>query len=494
MSIKYLTLNFYLAICLFFIAEASFSQTLSGTVIDQETKETVPFANVLIGDSYGVITNSEGKFEIAIDQFKPSDSLVFSFLGYARQAIAIKDFPQDKIYLTPSIDNLDEVYLIDKNLDVSKILERVNENILKNYGDKYQKWTVFQRSKTTNDAKDLEFKISKADFIDKKTLKELNQDLVSGIKQSKNNTSNIYVDTYFELYKNPENTVKLSLQKGTKLFNREKNNSMENIQTRAMTTIAEKLNSANTFRVRSGVLPLGDSISLKTMFSSKNDSLDIESKSKQISRILDNYNFDKHSDFNFITDFKKYNYTIANAFNYNNELVYVLQFEPAKNSANYSGELYVSADTYAVLKVKYKIADGRKGRKVNLKLLLGFKYEELSKEVMVIFNKNLDEIYVPKYIKTTTQNYSYFDRSLTFIENAPKKERIKLKLDILSEAIVSEENEILIIDSEVISESEYSNFKQDEKGLIETISKYDPEIWAQYNIISPNQAIKDFEN
>lgn len=486
--------HFHLIVFLLSISTAGFSQTLSGTVIDHETQETIAFANVLIGDSYGVITNGEGQFNIAVDRFTPNDSLVFSFLGYARKSVAIKDFTQQNIYLEPLADSLDEVYLIDKNLDPATILERVNNNLSKNHKEQFQKWTVFQRSKTSNDVKDLEFKISKADFIDKKTLKELNLDLEMGSKQSKNDISNIYVDTYYDLYKNPENNVKLSIIKGTKLLNRERNTSMENIQSRAMTTIADKLNSSNSFKVRSGIIPIGDSISLKTMFSGKNDSLDLKGKSEDITKILTRYGFGKDSDLSFITDYKKYNYTIANALSYNNELVYVLQFEPAKSAADYSGEIYVSADSYAVLKVQYKLAEGKRGRKVNLKLLLGIKYEELGKEVMVIFNKNTDNIYVPKYVKTSTREYTFFDRSLTFIENAPRKERMKLKLNILSEAIVSKEDEILIIDTQNISESEFSAFQQVEKSLIETISKYNPEVWSKYNIISPNQAIKDFEN
>lgn len=476
------------------ISFSGFSQTLSGTVIDQETQETIPFANVLIGDSYGVITNDEGQFNIAVDRFQPSDSLVFSFLGYARHSVAIKDFDQNPIYLVPSVDNLDEVYLIDRNLDPVTILEKVNENISKNYGEQFQKWTVFQRSKTSSNVKDLDFKVSKAGFIDKKILKELNKDLEVNSQQSKNVTSNIYTDTFYDLYKDPENDVKLSFKKGTKLINRDKNTSIENLQNRAMKTIAEKLQSSNTFRVRTGIIPVGDSIKINTMFSFTKDSLNLENKSESLSSTLSNFSFGKDSDFEFVTDYKKYKYTIAKAFSYNNELVYAIEFEPNRASADYSGELYVSADSYAVLRIKYKIADGKKGRKVNLKLLLGLKYEQLEKEVMVIFHKSSAELYVPKYIKKYTRDYTYFDRSLTFIENAPRKERVKLKLGILSESIVSTEDEILIIDAHSISENDYANFKQQDTAFLETINKYDPSLWAEYNIISPNQAIKNFEN
>lgn len=479
---------------LFLIALTGFSQTLSGTVIDGETQETIPFVNVIIGTSYGVITNDEGQFNIAIDRFQATDSLIFSFMGYARHAVAIKDVDQQPIFLIPTIDSLDEVYLIDRNLDPLTILEKVNENISKNHAEQSQKWTVFERSKTSSNVKDLDFKISKAGFIDKKTLKELNKDLKSSSQQSKNHTSNIYLDTYYDLYKNSGNDVKISFKKGTKLINRDQNTSMENIQSRAIMKIAEKLQSPNSFKVRSGIIPVGDSIKISSMFVSTKDSLNLKIKEKGLSKTLNEFSFGKDSDFDFITDYKKYKYTITKAFSYLDEMTYVIEFEPIRSSANYTGELYVSADTYAIQKLKYKIADGKKGDKVNLKLLLGLKYEQLEKEVMVIFHKSSAGVYSPKYIKTQTRDYTYFDRSLSFIENVPRKERMKLKLGILLEGIVTQEDEILIIDAEGISESKFSNIAQDENVLVETISKYDPEIWAQYNIISPNQAIKDFEN
>lgn len=205
-----------LVIGLLTISNAAISQTISGTVIDKETQVSVAFANITIGENYGVITNDEGKFEIATSRFKPTDSLVFSFLGYNRKAIAIKDFSQETVFLTTSIDALDEVYLVNKNLNPIEILEKVNANLSKNYDSNYQKWTVFQRSKTSNSIKNLGFKLDKADFIEKADLKKINQDLESISEQSKNSTSSIYIDTYFDLYKNTEDEVKISLKKRNK--------------------------------------------------------------------------------------------------------------------------------------------------------------------------------------------------------------------------------------------------------------------------------------
>lgn len=483
---------FYLLISLLSCSSV-FSQTLTGTIIDTETKETVAFANVTIGDSYGVITNNEGQFEISVDRFKPTDSLIFSFLGYGRQAVAIKDYQGQSISLVPSMDSLGEVYLIDKNLDPVEILERINDNLKKNHSESFQKWTVFERSKVSNDLKKLNLKVSKADFLNRKVVKAINDELKVSSEQSANSTSNIYLDTYYDLYKNPNHSAKIFLHKGTKLINRERNTSIENIQSKAMSKIASKLETSNTFKVRSGILPVEDSMSIRMMVAHKNDSLDINGKSDLLSEKLENLSFGKNSDFDFIFNYKKYNYTIENAFNYNDEMVYVIRFEPARHNAQYSGELYVSAESFAVLKMNYKLADGKKGNKINLKLLLGIKFEQLEKQVLIIFNKNHDEVYSPKYLKTTTREYPYFDRSLTFVENAPRKERMKLKLNILSEAIVSKEDEILIIDTNHISESQFDNFSQKKKSSLQTISKYNPDIWAQYNIIAPTKGIKDFE-
>lgn len=489
---RYLTL----AILFFSLTATSFAQTLSGKVIDRDTDETVAFANVQIGDTYGVITNDEGQFEIAVDRFKPSDSLVFSFLGYARKAIAIKDFNQ-KIYLSPTALSLDEIYLIDKNLDPFEIMEKVKENISKNYASETEKLSVFQRAKTNAKTQDAHFSIEKADFVDKKLIKMVNSELATLIEKSKGKSSNTYNDTYLEIYKSKKDSLKVDVKKGTKLINLERNTSTDNLQNKAFAAIADKLESSNSFKMRSGIIPISDSIDLRKTFSTatKNDTLEIKSKNRELSQIFKNFGFGKDSDLDFVTDYKKYNFTITKAFPYNEELVYVLRFTPNKGGAKYSGELYVSTETYAVLKANYKFAEGKRGKKINLKFLLGFKYEELEREVLAIFNKNKENVYSLKYLKTNTKQYFYINRSFTFIENnVSKKDRMKLKLDILSEGTNNNENELLVIDTHSISEGEFLGLHQKKKISIQTIEKYDPSIWEPYTIISPNQAIKDFEN
>lgn len=497
MKKKFIPPKFYLFVSIFLFATVGFSQSIAGTILDKETGETIAFATIQIGDSYGVITNNEGNFEIATSRFTPNDSLVFSFLGYKRKAIAIKDFTERKIFLVPDVNTLSEIYLIDKNLDPLTIMEKVNENLSNNYPKQSEKLSVFERSKNTNKTVNSEFSIKKADFVDKKIVREVNAELESMIAKSKGSSSTTYYDTYLEIYKNDADSLKLDIKKGTKLINLAKNTSTDNLQNKAFATIANKLESSNSFRLRTGIIPISDSVDLRKTFSveQKNDTLNLKYKNQKLSRLFEDFGFGKYSDFDFITDYKKYDFTIAKAFSYSDELVYVLDFEPKRGSAKYSGELYISADTYAVLKAKYKLAEGKSGEKINLKLLLGIKYEELNREVQVIFNRNENNSYFLKYLKTNVEQYMYINRSFTFIENNKnRKERMKLKLDILSEGINKTENEILVIDSNPITAADFEKITQENKTTVETIEKYDPSVWAPYTIISPNQAIKDFEN
>lgn len=482
-----------------FLTTASFSQSLSGTIYDSESGETLPFASIQIGESYGVISNNEGNFEIGISRFSPNDSLVFSFLGYNRKAKAIKDFSgvSGEISLTPHADMLSETFIISKNLNPADILKNVNKHLTTNYPKRNSNHTVFERNKNNHFSENMSLEIKKADFINKQKRNSINAELKNLNQVSKNTESNIYHETFYNLYQNEDNSIKTKIIKGTKLINTSKNTSVDHIQNRAFTTIANQLETTNTFNLRSGIIPIQDSLDLKTAFnpSKKIDSLKIKDKNKALSEVFNEFGFGSKSDFDFITDPTKYEYTIVKGFTYKDEIVYVLQFEPKKKNAKYSGEMYVSADSYAVLKANYRLAEGSKGDKANLKLLLGIKTEELDREILVIFGKHPQGGYHLQYLKANTEQYFYLNRSFSFTENnQSRKNRIKFKIDILAEGINKNENEYLFIDTKQISLQEFQNVSQETKAPIQIIEKYDPEIWKPYTILSPDQAIKDFIN
>ncbi len=85
-------------------------KTVKGKVID-ETGTTLPgVAVAVVGSTRGVYTNTDGTFEIEIDN---SDKLKFSLLSYKTQTISIKDTNSELlIEMIPEAGELEEVTVV----------------------------------------------------------------------------------------------------------------------------------------------------------------------------------------------------------------------------------------------------------------------------------------------------------------------------------------------------------------------------------------------
>jgi len=85
--------QFILLLFLFLTVTKAHSQItrVNGTVKDAETKELMPFVNILFkGTTVGGTSELDGAFEVEIQ--KPSDTIIVAFLGYKPQRIGIKRF------------------------------------------------------------------------------------------------------------------------------------------------------------------------------------------------------------------------------------------------------------------------------------------------------------------------------------------------------------------------------------------------------------------
>ena len=132
-------------------ATTSFAQqiTLSGQLLDQETQEVLPFANVLVKNSKndalvtGAMTDDDGRFEI-LGLATGSYSLVFSFIGYAPVEHKFTSsglntvFDLGKIALVPTVENLNEVEVVGEqattNSELNKKSFNVSDNIAQSGG------------------------------------------------------------------------------------------------------------------------------------------------------------------------------------------------------------------------------------------------------------------------------------------------------------------------------------------------------------------------
>ncbi|CAM4188030.1 carboxypeptidase-like regulatory domain-containing protein [Gillisia limnaea] len=489
------------------------SQSVSGTLKDQNTHKTIPFATVQIGKDYGVITNQEGVFSINISQFTEYDSLFFSNMGYEPKSMRLKDYSEGIVYLQENVNQLDEVVLLDKKLSAREVMERVNQNLYQNYENSLTHFTVFHRSENKNTPGKIKFEIKKADFISEPTLQDFNKSMDSIAKASKGVTTSFYNSYLAEAAINEKDSLKVKLQKATELVNEELSNSMEKLLGNVVRQIGEKLKSSNTFKFRSGIIPLGDSLDLSKSFEKPKDSLTSKYVGSKLKGILKDSIFDASkgltiaiggggSDsgmvFSYVTQTDDYNYHIEDITTFNGEMVYLISFTPDSGffggGGKFFGKMYVSANSFAVLKTEYQLAEGKHGSKFNWKLVLGVKFVENEKAGTVIFQQDTNGKYYPKYIQSSGKMYAYANRSFVLKENVKNnKDGIKLKFKFIMEFDNSYNNEYLIVDSRPLSQSGFSTFQHNKGVIIEKTTTYNPEIWKEYNIIAPTEAIRDYK-
>ncbi|MEP7127673.1 MAG: carboxypeptidase-like regulatory domain-containing protein, partial [Chitinophagales bacterium] len=95
---------------LFLFTDSIFGQetVVSGTVTSLENGEPVAFVTIVVkGTNNGASTDLDGKY--AIQQLSASDTLIFSFVGYATQKIVVGEQKVIDVKLKATSQQLDEV-------------------------------------------------------------------------------------------------------------------------------------------------------------------------------------------------------------------------------------------------------------------------------------------------------------------------------------------------------------------------------------------------
>lgn len=84
--------------------------TVTGNVNDSSNGEPIPFASIMIkGTQQGVEANANGKYSISVPA---NGTLIFSFMGYASQEIAVNNKSVINAILTPDAIALDDVMVV----------------------------------------------------------------------------------------------------------------------------------------------------------------------------------------------------------------------------------------------------------------------------------------------------------------------------------------------------------------------------------------------
>lgn len=109
--------------------------TLSGRVIDSDTKEGLPGVNVLLkGSSNGTVTDGNGAYTLSVPD--GNGILVFSYIGYMPQEVAINNQAEINITLLPDIKSLTEVVVVgygtQRAQDVTGAVATIDQKAIRN--------------------------------------------------------------------------------------------------------------------------------------------------------------------------------------------------------------------------------------------------------------------------------------------------------------------------------------------------------------------------
>ncbi len=127
---------------------------LQGKVVDAESGELLPYANILIEKAgTGTISNNSGDFDFKIQGRYAGSEVQFSFLGYESQKLEIPFTNKNKltIKLIPKPYTLADIFVLPNGNEAVDIVKRAVKNIKRNYARNTFQMEAFYRNTNYRD-------------------------------------------------------------------------------------------------------------------------------------------------------------------------------------------------------------------------------------------------------------------------------------------------------------------------------------------------------
>jgi uncharacterized protein (DUF1499 family) len=480
---------------IFLICFSAPAQNITARVIDGKTGKPIPYASIKTDAHSGVISNEEGYFTInTIDWATKTLSILC--LGFQNKTLTIKQIEALNfiIKLDEALNQLDEVFISNKTPNADSIINKAKNNLAVNYDDALNKYHIFRRTTEYIDFKHLTFEIEKASHVKKRNLESANNSLETLSKNIRESNIVKFEDFQGEFYLLNKDSSKLIVNKATQLLDHKNDFSVDKIQEKAQNIVLKYLDTTKTYKLKSGLFKIEDSLSLKDENSKENNKKEykIPSLNEETRSFLKHALFYKTSFLNKLLQFDLYQYTYEDMAYNNNELTHIINFKPQKGKAKYTGRLFVNDSTYAITRVDYTYYKNRHGKKFNLKLLLGVKYIENLSTGTLLFEKDSSNIYSPKYLKRTTGSYFYVNRDVKFIENSKSKNKVNFSFKIegdnrnMEELLFTANTKLNLQDFDLIKQKKVAPYKQ--------LNRFEKTIWENEQIIEPSLEMKAFSS
>lgn len=474
------------------------SDPVRGIIIDSETKEPLPFANiVVIGLNKGTVSNAEGNFAFDRSAVPSDDTVQFSYMGYETFRICVNDLKKNnRIRLNQASINLEEVQISTNILGGREIVALAEKNYSKNHPSPPQRRELFFHNyETFPFSEENRITVNSSDFpgLDEKNLQEMFELMPDEFIE--------YQDIIVDFYTDGKE-YKLIPDKGISL----EEGSMQSLGREMETKLQDLFDDIQKsrededvyYQIKSGIFRQkfkSDSLSDSLWNESLEDSLHYTLKTSdlgyEIQTLIKDYSSPHKNNWEFITDRRKYDYVREEVTIYEGEFVYRISFTP-RNRGLYQGNLYISTDDYGILLLDFEFADGKEGDKFNL---AGFHYSEDFKKARVFFEKG-PEGYHLKYINATQHESGSVERKLAVLKKQKRPLRDKVLNEIEAELRiifnVKSTWELLVLEREEVSPQQISEADQPPFIKLRKEYAYSPEMWENRTVIVPVTKLQNY--
>ena len=456
------------------------SHTISGTILN-ENNNPLPYVNIVsLNIGKGTISNENGNFAIDISSLNDTNIIRFQCIGYKTKNYKIENLKHNSIILlSENIYALDEVIILGTTPNPEEIVKNVLIYKDSNYRLITHEKQVFIRERNTTDI--LNFKLN----FKKSNIPSLTSEVIQKLEDNIPKHSQSYSDLLTNLYIK-EKKLKFDPIKAVSLKEKditELDKLQENFQT------AFSLNDGEYLRIKTGIFGVN---SKKGFEGDSATGTTIKGYTFHMRNALDFSTFEDEGQWEFLHKPYKYNLEIIGGTSINNESVYIIDFTPKKKGV-YEGRLYVSVETFALIRADYKYAPDKLGTNIHL---LGIGYTQTNFSGSIYFEKQ-DGNYNLKYLSYQNNYKVSIDRKIAlqkkkkrFLINKKLKE-IKIGLDFAQEN--NESIELLVVDQFQISEQDFENLKEEKYIDITYVNQFNENLWKGHTTITPTKQMKEYK-
>jgi CarboxypepD_reg-like domain len=504
MSMKNLCLSILLALPAILVYGQKTDNTdppgklIAGFVLDTASQEPLPYANIFIkGKTVGVISNENGRFSFRNIQLVKNDTIGFRYLGYKTKYIPANNLDSNSmVYLKEEIINLNELLVFGNAPDARKIVKNVLVYKDSNYVKETSKEQAFIRERYITDIDKMELDCKKS------SIPELDDDMVELIQNKIPKYTTSYTDFLGDLYlnKNTDDSVPIKIDPTRIVSLKEKDIAELDRVEEVFKKLLKNTEDDEYWKFRTGILsqkmdmdePEKDTVSDTIKDTIPDNYRRTKYYDDQVKGWLKFTTFENDKQWEFLYKTSRYAYTLVGGTRVNGEEVYIIDFKP-DNSGMYTGRLFISKETYALIRADFKYASGKNGRDIHL---FGVGYTEDQFRGSIYFEKGGSK-YRLKYFSYKSGNTASVDRSFSVMKKKDRflfdktENEIKIGLDLV---VDNEESvEFLVLNSENISQENFRDFQQPENMEVIYVDQFDENLWKGYSIIEPIQKMKEYK-